>query len=595
MNRNTNLHFANVPNIDIKRSAFDMSHSIKSTLNVGDIVPLFVDGDILPGDTVEMDMASIVRMATPIYPIMDNLFMDYYWFFVPNRLLWDNWAKFWGENDNPWTQNTEYEIPQVTPPPNGWQEGTIADYMGLPTKKSGNISVSVLPFRAYAKIFNDWFRNENTNSCAHMYTDETTRTGRNGTNYITDIELGGKPAKAAKFHDYFTSALPSPQKGQAVTIPLGTAAPITGTARTNSYNLVSTASGIKPVYTSGEPHEVRPFGNPIVWQTEVNTQTGMHSLIGNTYSSSPNIMEGRVDQGYYQATGSTKVEPLNLVVNMSGTDIRGTIPEQTVTINAQADLSAATAATVNQLRTAFAIQKYFENAGLHGTRYIEYIKGVFGVTSSDARFQRAEYLGGKRVPINVDQIIQTSSTDSTSPQGNTSGFSCTIDRHSAFTKSFEEHGILMCLGVIRAEHSYQQGIERMWSRKKWLDFYNPFFAHLGEQPILEKEIYAMGTSQDEEVFGYQEAWAEYRYKPNKITGYMRSNATGSLDVWHLADNYASKPTLSPGWMEEPKTNVDRVIAVTSQITHQFIGDWYFKCKYVRPMPVYSVPGLIDHV
>lgn len=603
MNRNTNLHFANVPNIDIKRSAFDMSHSIKSTLNVGDIVPLFVDGDILPGDTVEMDMASIVRMATPIYPIMDNMFMDYYWFFVPNRLLWDNWAKFWGENDNPWTQTTEYEIPQIKPPSGGWTEGTIADYMGLPTKKAGNISVSALPMRAYAKIYNDWFRSENTNSCAHMYTDETTRTGSNGTNYITDIELGGKPAKAAKFHDYFTSALPSPQKGQAVTIPLGTAAPING-----SGGVTSTLTGAKASIPSktwnvvaGINEHTTVSNDPLKFRTTDNTinltnGTG-YNLNMRADGSTNGIMRVNKSSPTTAGDNNSGIFPSNLIAKQQTyeANVTGTVNSVLNLSGLTADLSAATAATVNQLRTAFAIQKYFENAGLHGTRYIEYIKGVFGVTSSDARFQRAEYLGGKRVPINVDQIIQTSSTDSTSPQGNTSGFSCTIDKHSAFTKSFEEHGVLMCLGVIRQEHSYQQGIDRMWSRKKWLDFYNPFFAHLGEQPILEKELYAQGTSQDEEVFGYQEAWAEYRYKPNKVTGYMRSNATGSLDVWHLADNYNSKPTLSPGWLEEPKTNVDRVIAVTSQITHQFIGDWYFKCKYVRPMPVYSVPGLIDHV
>lgn len=577
MNRNTNMHFSETPQINIKRSSFDESHSIKTTFNVGDIVPLFVDSDILPGDTVEMDVASLVRMATPIYPIMDNLYMDQYWFFVPHRLVWDHWAEFWGENDDAWTQQTEYEIPQIKPPAGGWTEGTIADYMGLPTKIQGNMTVSALPFRAYAKCFNDWFRNENTNSIAHIYTDETTRTGNNGTNYITDIEMGGRPAKAAKFHDYFTSALPSPQKGDAVSIPLGTVAPIKGSTGTQS--LAPVITGDKRYDNLGTYPSMTYYGNVAY------TSGDYYNLITRQEGSAPNA--SYATYGANSSTTSTTtntLRPNNLYADISG-GLNGIY----------ADLSGATAATINQLRTAFAIQKYFENAALHGTRYIEYIKGVFGVTSSDARFQRAEYLGGKRIPINIDQIIQTSSTDSTSPQGNTAGFSCTIDRHSAFTKSFEEHGTLLCLGVIRVSHSYQQGIDRMWTRKKWLDFYNPFFAHLGEQPILNKEIYAQGNNKDEEAFGYQEAWAEYRYKQNRVTGYMRSNATGSLDVWHFADKYTTLPTLSPTWMAEPLENVDRTIAVTSQLTHQFIGDFYYKCKYSRPMPVYSIPGLIDHV
>lgn len=587
MNRNTNMHFSETPQINIKRSSFDESHSIKTTFNVGDIVPLFVDSDILPGDTVEMDVASLVRMATPIYPIMDNLYMDQYWFFVPHRLVWDHWAEFWGENDDAWTQTTEYEIPQIKPPLGGWTEGTIADYMGLPTKIAGNMSVSALPFRAYAKCVNDWFRNENTNSIAHIYTDETTRTGNNGTNYITDIEMGGKPAKAAKFHDYFTAALPSPQKGDSVSIPLGQLAPITGTATaTTTIN----GQGNKPVTAGAVNHKTNIGTNTVnIVTATAGAQNSTYGL-GVDFPTAGNIGNGvRGSTTGFAASG--KFDFANLNANVTGLTGATTININ----NLSADLSAATAATINQLRTAFAIQKYFENAALHGTRYIEYIKGVFGVTSSDARFQRAEYLGGKRIPINIDQIIQTSSTDSTSPQGNTAGFSCTIDRHSAFTKSFEEHGTLLCLGVIRVSHSYQQGIDRMWSRKKWLDFYNPFFAHLGEQAILNKEIYAQGTSVDEEAFGYQEAWAEYRYKQNRVTGYMRSNATGSLDVWHFADKYAALPTLSPTWMAEPLENVDRTIAVTSQLTHQFIGDFYYHCKYSRPMPVYSVPGLIDHV
>lgn len=575
MNRNTNMHFANVPQIHQKRSKFDESHSIKTTFNTGDIIPIFVDADILPGSTVQMDMAEVIRMATPIYPIMDNLYADLYWFFVPNRLVWDNHAKFWGENDDPWTQTTEYEIPQIEAPEGGWTEGTIADYMGIPTK-IGGISVNAMPFRAYAKIYNDWFRNENIMSNCHVYTDETTRTGSNGSTRVTDVELGGKPAKASKFHDYFTSALPQPQKGDPVSIPL------TGQLEVYAGDTDHIGAGVSvnPIHYKAydeqglsrgyQPYTESPYVMPMYTVTNSHMQTG--NPTNNTYS---------VGTNYHTGTGSDPT---------IDSRARGITPT-----NLYADMSSATAVTINQLRTAFAIQKYYENAGLHGTRYIEYLRGVFGVTSSDARMQRAEYLGGQRVPLNIDQIIQTSSTDATSPQGNTAGFSCTHNKKSMFTKSFEEHGILMCLCVIRTDHTYQQGLEKMWTRKKWTDYYNPFFANLGEQAILNENIYAQGTDTDKKAFGYQEAWAEYRYKTNKVTGYMRSNATGSLDVWHFADDYDALPTLGTTWMEEPYKNVDRTIAVTSQLTHQFIADFYFKCYYTLPMPIYSVPGLIDHV
>ena len=566
MTRNTEMHFGNTPQIDLKRSKFDMSYSHKTTFNVGDIVPVYVDSDILPGDTVQLDLASLIRMATPIYPIMDNLYADIYFFFVPHRLVWEHWQQFWGENDDPWTQQTEYEIPQITSPAGGgWKEGTIAEYMGVPLRVEG-LSVNALPFRAYAKIFNDWFRDENLMSNCHIYMDETTRAGSNSStwNRVIQTELGGKPCKASKMHDYFTSALPQPQKGTPVQIPLGQAAPlITGP-------------------------NTRTTGNiPLLWK-DIDTGNQV------TFNDPNHIRMLRIESAYDDESH----EVWSSRTSASGDQaITGNLPlgNGLMPSNLYADLSQATAATINQLRTAFAIQKYYENAGLHGTRYIEYIRGVFGVTSSDARLQRAEYLGGKRIPLNIDQIIQTSSTDTTSPQGNTAGFSCTIDRDSMFTKSFEEHGTLMGLVVVRTEHTYQQGLAKMWTRKKWTDFYNPFFANLGEQAILNENIYAQGTDTDKEAFGYQEAWAEYRYKENRVSGYMRSNANGSLDVWHFADNYASLPHLSEDWIIEPKENVDRTIAVTSAITHQFIADFYFKQYFTRAMPIYSIPGLIDHV
>lgn len=551
MTRNTELHFSNTPSIDLRRSKFEESYSHKTTMNAGDIVPIYVDADILPGDTVTLDLASLIRMGTPIYPIMDNLYADIYFFFVPNRLLWDHWAAFWGENDNAWIQPTSYEVPQITAPTGGWTEGTIADYMGIPTKV-GNISINALPFRAYSKIFNDWFRDENIRDNCHIYTDETTRQGVNTGLTVTRVELGGMPAVACKMHDYFTSVLPAPQKGVPVQIPLGT---------------------ISPVMTGAE-HSIN--STPVKY---VNQNGAAINVTNNKY----------ITQTIYSGITGTDIGGAE-GTEQSFSDMYIPIPN-----NLYADLSQASAATVNQLRTAFAIQKYYENAGLHGTRYIEYIRGVFGVSSSDARLQRAEYLGGKRIPLNIDQIIQTSSTDATSPQGNTAGFSCTLDKDTLFTKSFEEHGVLMGLCLIRYEHTYQQGLHKMWTRKKWTDYYNPFFANLGEQAVLNENIYAQGTSTDKQAFGYQEAWAEYRYKENRVSGYMRSNATGSLDVWHFADNYSARPVLSGSWLSEDKSNVDRTLAVSSAITHQFIADFYFKQYYTRAMPIYSVPGLIDHV
>ena len=452
------------------------------------------------------------------------------------------------------TQQTEYEIPQIEAPSGGWQEDTIADYMGLPTYVNG-ISINALPFRAYAKIWSDWFRDENLKASAHYYTDETTRKGSNGNNYVTDAELGGKCCKGAKLHDYFTSALPSPQKGQPVAIPLGTQAPVYA-----KQEIIPTTKEYKELLwakNTGQKIDPVTIGTVNISNFELTPEYGMTTLSDQT-------------------TGIQK--------------------EAITPINLWTDLGTATAATINQLRTAFAIQKYYENAGRAGTRYIEYLRSVFGVESSDARLQRSEYLGGQRIPINMDQILQTSATDTVTPQGNTAGFSCTISKESMFTKSFEEHGTLMCIALARTEKSYQQGIHKMWSRRKWVDFYNPYFANLGETIISNKEIYAQGNEKDDEAFGYQEAWAEYRYKTNSIAGHMRSNSpSGSLDAWHYADDYDELPRLSGEWIDEDKSVVDRTIAVTSQISNQLIGDFYFKCAYTRCMPVYSVPGLIDHV
>lgn len=594
MNRNTELHFSNTPQINQKRSRFDMSNSHKTTFNTGEIIPIYTDTDILPGDTVSMNMAELVRMATPIHPIMDNLYMDIYWFFVPHRLVWNHWAEFWGENEDPWARETEYTVPKIKAPTGGWQKGTIADYMGIPTKVN-NIKVDAFGFRAYSKIWRDWFRDENLKQASHLYLDETERTGSNGTNYITDIELGGMPAKAAKLHDYFTSALPQPQKGPAIEIPLGTSAPATLAGNV----LYNRAAESVPVNTGADNANINlasgqnalRFG--VINATNVPANTYYNGLLqsGGT-AGARNSLSASTGATTTTTTSAGLMKPLNLYAEIPA---KNNIAISTSGATATVDLSAATAATVNQLRTAFAIQKYYENAGLHGTRYIEYIRSVFGVTSSDARMQRAEYLGGQRVPINIDQVLQTSATNEVSPQGNTAAFSCTYNAGSMFTRSFEEHGTLMCLAVVRTEHTYQQGLHKQWTRTSWVDYYNPFFSNLGEQGILNENIYAQGTDADKEVFGYQEAWAEYRYRNSYVSAEMRSNYDQSLDAWHFADYYTSQPILGSTWIDEPKENVDRTIAVTSALSHQFIADFYFKGFYTRPMPVYSVPGLIDHV
>lgn len=551
LTRNTENHFSvNPTSLDMPRSRFDRSFQHKTTFNTGDLIPVYVD-EVYPGDTVTMDMAAAIRMSTPIFPVMDNANLDVYFFFVPNRLTWEHWKEFCGENNTThWEQPTTYQIPQTVSPTNGWTKGTIADYMGIPTGVA-NLSISSLFFRAYALIWNEWFRDQNLKDPCQVSLDETTQTGSNGTDYVTDAQLGGMPCKAAKYHDYFTSALPAPQKGPAILLPMGNDA---------------------PVYAAKDINPAREEYNPLLF-TYHNGQAipaGNHSLHLYANSTIPGSLSMAPDD--VSVSGQIAVTPSNLMV----------------------DLTEATAATINQLRQAFAIQRMFEKDARGGTRYIEQVKSHFGVTSSDARMQRPEYLGGWRQPINIDQVLQTSSTDSVSPQGNTAAYSLTNFSRSLFTKSFTEHGIIMGLVVIRTENTYQQGIERMFSRKNREDFYWPSLANIGEQAILNKEIYAQGTAADEEAFGYQEAWADLRYKPSRVSSAFRSNYQTSLDAWHWADYYPSLPTLSSEWIDEGRENVNRTIAVQDELEDQWFGDLYFKMVWARILPIYSVPGLIDH-
>ena len=557
MNRNTESHFSLSPHVDISRSRFDRSASLKTSFNAGDVVPFFLE-EVLPGDTFSVDTSKVVRMQTLLTPMMDNVYLDTYYFFVPNRLVWDHWKEFCGENsESAWIPQTEYTMPQITSPAGqGWSVGTLADYFGIPTGVAG-LSVSALPFRAYALIINEWFRDQNLQDPLVVPTDDSTVAGVNSGTFVTDVAKGGKPFIAAKYHDYFTSALPAPQKGPDVVIPVAEASrlrvlpgPEIGSVPNPAYAMLSFNS--VPGESSSSP------SNRVV---RVFREGAVSSVNEASVSSAPL----KSDNDFY---------PLNLWAVGDG---------------------SAQAATINQLRLAFQIQKFYERQARGGSRYTEVVRSFFGVTSPDARLQRPEYLGGNRVPINVNQIVQQSGTVSSgTPQGTVVGQSLTTDKHSDFTKSFTEHGLIIGVMVARYDHTYQQGLNRLWSRKDKFDFYWPVFANIGEQAIKNKEIFAQGNDKDNEVFGYQEAWAEYRYKPNMVTGEMRSAYAQSLDVWHLADDYSTLPSLSDSWIREDKSNIDRVLAVTSAVSNQFFADIYVKNYCTRPMPMYSVPGLIDH-
>ena len=561
LSRNTESRFAvNPTHLDISRSRFDRTSTVKTSFNVGDLVPFYID-EVLPGDTFDVSTAKVVRMQPMVAPPMDDLFLDTYYFFVPNRLVWEHWTNLMGENDTTsWYPTVDYSVPQIISPHNGgWNIGTIADYFGVPTGVP-DLYVNALPFRAYAKIVNDWFRDENLVDPAVLTTGDATSVGVN-TGGLSSYELGGKPFVAAKYHDYFTSCLPSPQKGEPVTVP------------------VSNVSV--------------PIDIPVMTSNQMLTSVGINDP-ALVFKNGPMISGGT--KGYISPTGqdlSFEQDPdEDAIRSVSGT------MEPIMPLNLRAvgnAIGSGFATSINELRMAFQMQKLLERDARGGTRYIEMIKSHFGVTSPDARLQRSEYLGGNRIRINVNQIVQQSATtQGSTPQGNPVGLSVTHDNTDSFTRSFTEHGFVIGLMVARYPHTYQQGLERFWSRKSRFDYYFPVFANIGEQAVLNKEIYATGTDSDNKAFGYQEAWADYRYKPSRVSGEMRSAATKSLDVWHFADYYQKLPTLSPDWIQEDKKNVDRVLAVTSAVSNQLWADIVINNRTSRPMPLYSVPGLIDH-
>jgi hypothetical protein len=505
-----NHDFSNVPRVDIPRSSFNRSHGMKTAFDAGYLVPIFLD-EVLPGDTCNLNMSGFGRLATPINPIMDNAYIDTQFFFVPKRLVWDNWQKFNGEQDNP-GDSTDYQIPVASTPAGGYDLNSLYDYMGLPIDVDIE-DINNLPARCYNLIYNEWYRDENLQD---SITVDTGDGPDSATNYVL--------RKRGKRHDYFTSCLPWPQKGDAVNLPLGSSAPIAVNDNAGDQVSVDTLDGNRILYAGG---------------TYVTTDA--------TYANEPNQL--------------------------------------------YADLSDATAATINQLREAFQVQRLYERDARGGTRYTEIVKSHFGVTSPDARLQRPEYLGGGSSSIQISPVAQTSSTDATTPQGNLSAVGTVGMNGHGFTKSFTEHGYIIGLASVRADLTYQKGINRLWTRQTRWDFYWPGLAHLGEQAVLSKEIYADGSVNDNDVFGYQERFAEYRYKQSNITGLFRSDAAQSLDAWHLSQDFTSRPVLDDTFIEE-NPPLDRVIAVPSE--PHIIFDAYFNYKCARPMPTYGVPGMIDH-
>lgn len=506
--------FSQVPKAEIPRSKFDRSCGYKTTFNAGYLVPVFVD-EALPGDTFNCHMTAFGRLATPLHPFMDNMFLDSFFFAVPLRLVWDNFQKFNGEQTDP-GDSTDFLVPQITTTA-GWTEGSLSDYFGLPTGVAG-LTQSALWHRAYNLIYNEWFRDQNLQDSVVVDKDD-------GPDDEADYVL----LRRGKRHDYFTSALPWPQKGDSVDLPLGTSAPIRSGQISGDGDLISAIDGN-------------------------DTEKDFITSIGGALTMSAALSAG--------------AHPL------------------------EADLTNATAATINQLRQSFQIQKLLERDARGGTRYTEIVRAHFGVTSPDARLQRPEYLGGGSSPINVNPIAQTSATASEpTPQGNLAAMGTLHVSGHGFVKSFTEHCVIIGMVSVRADLNYQQGLDRMWSRSTRYDFYWPALSHIGEQSVLNKEIYSDGSAADDDVFGYQERYAEYRYKPSKITGAMRSNAATSLDTWHLAQDFSALPVLNDAFIVE-NPPVNRVIAVDTE--PHFLFDSYFKLHCARPMPVNSIPGLIDH-
>lgn len=550
---NTNHFSAADVGITMKRSSFYRPSIHKTAFSAGKLIPLYCD-EILPGDTISLDLDAVIRASTPLHPVMDNSYLDVFCFFVPNRLTWEHWKEFMGESpSDPYINPTEYSVPNLTV---AADEENFWGQLGLrgASQSVGFLkSLNALYPRGYVQIWNDWFRDQNLQQGAHLYIDDTDRqdlTYSNvGASYVDHAEFGTVLCPVSKYHDYFTSALPQAQKHSPILLPLSGSAPVVNTLSTY---------GSTPV---------NPF-QPWLWREMPGG--GFSSFrSGDTLSGDGSGMS------YFGSSSST----LGRVV-----------------MDLSADLSGATAASVNQLRLAFQMQKFYEKQNIGGSRYTETLRSMFGVYSGDARLQRSEYLGGKQFPINQYQVAQTSALQVSTgqPLGDTGAFSLTNGSGKLCRKSFVEHGILYVVGCVRTDQTYSQGIPRQYSRRHLFDYYFPTFAHIGEQPILSKEIFSDNSSDDESVFGYQEAWADYRYKPSTCGGKMMPQVSQSLASWHYGVLFGNRPTLSDQFIRQGVEELDRSLYVQSSKAPQFIFDGQFRNRSVRRMPVYSVPGLIDH-
>lgn len=556
MNRNNERHFNQIPEMKASRTRFNRDQTILTTFDSGNLIPFYVD-EVLPGDTFNVNTTAIIRMTTPKYPVFDDAFIDFYYFYCPDRILWDNFKQFMGEVEStPWMPAKTYKVPEIII--NGTEkeglprEESILDYMGVPTKIKKSFKINALPIRAYVKIWNEYFRDENVDNAAVIKTDDNdvTYQDRSETTdkILEDAVRGGRCLPVNKFHDYFTSSLPYAQRGPVVSLPMAGNAPVRLGQSDGTYIDVVTTM------------------NMVVGATQQSNKAG--SL---NYMKEYNKPGEKAQMEYSGTIGAT-----------------GTVGDGGWMY---ADLGGVTAATINELRNAVAVQQYYEALARGGSRYREQVQAMWDVVISDKTVQIPEYLGGGRYHVNINQIVQTSGQqgNTDTPIGETGAMSVTPINESSFTKSFEEHGFVIGVCCVRHNHSYQQGLERFWSRKDKLDYYVPQFANLGEQPIKKKEIMLTGGETDEETFGYQEAWADYRMKPNRVSGKMRSNATETLDFWHYGDNYSTVPTLSQSWMKEGKKEIARTLIVQNE--PQFFGAIRVANKTTRRMPLYSVPGL----